>query len=73
MTREETPQRANRKVMAVVSQSITDLGQSQIIFLCYEGMNTLRLRLDPNPRHAPWPQDCQWKQQERTSERHSPD
>lgn len=47
MTREETPQRADCKVMAVLSQSGTDFRQGQIVLLRDQRMNTLCLRLNP--------------------------
>jgi len=46
MTREETPQRANCEVMAVLSQSGADFGQGQIVFLGNQRMNTRCLRFD---------------------------
>jgi len=47
MACEETPQRANCKVMAVLSQSGADLGQGQIVLLGDQRMNTRCLRLNP--------------------------
>jgi hypothetical protein len=47
MTHEETPQRANCEVMAVLSQSGADFRQGQIVLLRDQRMNTLRLRLNP--------------------------
>ncbi|GBR57923.1 hypothetical protein AA18889_1393 [Acetobacter senegalensis DSM 18889] len=47
MAREEAPQRANRKVVAVLSQSGADFGQGQIVLLGDQRMNTLCLRLNP--------------------------
>lgn len=47
MTCEETPQRADGKVMAILSQSGADLGQGQIILPGNQSMNAFSLRLDP--------------------------
>jgi len=47
MTREEAPQCANRKVMAVFCKSGADFGQGQIVLLGNQRMDALCLRLDP--------------------------
>ncbi|BCI68970.1 hypothetical protein AAJCM20276_35940 (plasmid) [Acetobacter aceti] len=47
MACEETPQCADCKVMAVLSQSGSDFGQGQIVFPGNQRMNTRCLRLDP--------------------------